>query len=38
MTLAQARGDRRGSVAVFSVVFAIAVVFLTALILDGGSP
>ena len=28
-------GDR-GSVAVFSVVFAIAVVFLTALILDGG--
>jgi Flp pilus assembly protein TadG len=31
------RADReRGSVAVFTVVFAIAVVFLTALILDGG--
>jgi Flp pilus assembly protein TadG len=30
-------GDRdRGSVAVFTVVFAIAVVFLTALIVDGG--
>jgi len=31
------QADReRGSVAVFTVVFAIAVVFLTALILDGG--
>lgn len=29
-------GRDRGSVAVFTVVFAIAVVFLTALILDGG--
>lgn len=28
--------DDRGSVTVFTVVFAIAVVFLTALILDGG--
>jgi Flp pilus assembly protein TadG len=35
--LARVRGDReRGSVAVFAVIFAIAVVFLTALIVDGG--
>ena len=31
-----AEGRERGSVAVFSVVFAVAVVFLTALIVDGG--
>jgi Flp pilus assembly protein TadG len=29
-------GAERGSVSVFTVVFAIAVIFLTALILDGG--
>jgi Flp pilus assembly protein TadG len=34
--LARARGER-GSVSVFTAVFAIAVVFLLALILDGGS-
>jgi Flp pilus assembly protein TadG len=36
--LAAARGQpgERGSIAVFTVVFAIAVVFLTALIVDGG--
>jgi Flp pilus assembly protein TadG len=33
---ATAAGDR-GSVAVFTVVFAIAVIFLTALIVDGGN-
>jgi Flp pilus assembly protein TadG len=33
---AAADGDR-GSVAVFTVVFAVAVVFLTALIVDGGN-
>jgi Flp pilus assembly protein TadG len=33
---AQARGER-GSVTVFTAVFAIAVIFLLALILDGGS-
>ncbi|HEY3978593.1 MAG TPA: pilus assembly protein TadG-related protein [Streptosporangiaceae bacterium] len=34
---ARGRGEaERGSVAVFSVVFAVAVVFLTALIVDGG--
>lgn len=31
-----AQRHERGSVAVFSVVFAVAVVFLTALIVDGG--
>jgi hypothetical protein len=34
--LARARGER-GSVSVFTAVFAIAVIFLLALILDGGS-
>ena len=34
--LTRARGGERGSVSVFTVVFAIAVVFLLALILDGG--
>jgi Flp pilus assembly protein TadG len=33
--LTQRRGDR-GSVAVFTSIFAVAVVFLTALIMDGG--
>lgn len=33
--LTQRRGDR-GSVAVFTSVFALAVIFLTALIIDGG--
>jgi Flp pilus assembly protein TadG len=32
-----ARSGDRGSVAVFTVVFAIAVIFLTALIVDGGN-
>ena len=32
----QPAGSERGSIAVFTVVFAIAVIFLTALILDGG--
>jgi len=31
------RPDDRGSVAVFTVVFAVAVIFLTALIVDGGN-
>jgi len=34
--MARARGER-GSVSVFTAVFAIAVIFLLALILDGGS-
>jgi Flp pilus assembly protein TadG len=36
LTAGRRRDGERGSVAVFTVVFAIAVVFLTALILDGG--
>jgi Flp pilus assembly protein TadG len=32
-----ARSGDRGSVAVFTVVFAVAVIFLTALIVDGGN-
>jgi len=35
--LTRARGGERGSVTVFTAVFAIAVIFLLALILDGGS-
>src|ERR1035438_2168007 len=32
----QPADSQRGSIAVFTVIFAIAVIFLTALILDGG--
>ena len=35
--LSRARGGERGSVTVFTAVYAIAVIFLLALILDGGS-